>query len=255
MTSPECNEIREKVYYYFHWDLKDENLDKKLMSNDEIIEMNKKAVCEASKNKMENSSCCNTDVKGENALLKIYNGVDLSTTKLCSFCLRIKVERSHHCRMCGRCILKMDHHCPWLANCIGFRNYKSFCLLHFYGVLSTSLIALTYWEVVLNYNLTYEKDILSCWYVIFVYAANLGLLIFCLWLFTVNCSLLFSGQTIIEQAEKEKLQIRSNNLYDMGWKRNFTNVFGTSPLVWFTPFFANYNGQGLVYESNGYYIN
>ena len=254
MTSHETNEIRERVYTYFPHNFNEEILEKKLASNDEIIEVNKRNLYEISKKKMENSSCCSLEVKGQNALVKVYEGVDLSTTKLCSFCLRLKVERSHHCRMCGRCILKMDHHCPWLANCIGFRNYKSFCLLHLYGVLSTLLIALTYWEVVLNYNLNYEKDLLSCWYVFFVYAANLGLLIFCLWLLTVNCNLLFSGLTIIEQAEKDKLQVKSNNIYDMGWKRNFTNVFGTSPLVWFTPFFANYNGQGLVYESNGYYI-
>jgi len=110
-------------------------------SNEEIIETNKFKLME--KRKRLNSSVLTIDI------IDLYKGVDISKLNQCGTCQRIKIERSHHCKMCQKCVLKMDHHCPWLANCIGFYNYKYFCLVHFYGTISTSLIFISYWETIL----------------------------------------------------------------------------------------------------------
>ena len=180
-----------------------------------------------------------------------FDGTDLLRLPLCNSCLRWKVERSHHCRQCGKCVLKMDHHCPWLANCIGYRNYKYFCLIHLYGVINCLIIATTFWETVYNSYSDYDRSVWEVSFIIFVYICNIGLLGFLFWLFTFNWTLVFSGQTVIEQSDRERFpSSKPENLYDLGNYRNFTSVFGKNPFVWFIPFFANYEGQGIIYETN-----
>ncbi|KAF8964416.1 DHHC palmitoyltransferase-domain-containing protein [Flammula alnicola] len=50
--------------------------------------------------------------------------------KWCRKCWAPRAERTHHCSICNRCVLKMDHHCPWIgAKCIGHRTYPAF--VHF----------------------------------------------------------------------------------------------------------------------------
>jgi len=255
LTNQECNQIREKVSEYFPINKTGIDPEYRAYSNEEIFEKNKRKFAEYLEKENLNQNCTDFSQKtsSDSSLLATYTGVDLTKVTLCGICLRIKVERSHHCRQCGRCILKMDHHCPWLANCIGFRNYKSFCLLHFYGVISSFLITFTYWEVILNHHLNYDSNLLLCWYVIFIYSCNFGLMIFLCWLFYVNIHLVFSGQTIIEQSDRERFpSSKSVNIYDMGWKRNFTNIFGRNPTVWLIPFYANLNGNGFIFETNGF---
>jgi hypothetical protein len=190
----------------------------------------------------------NTDLK--NDLYNKFKGVDISKAVLCGTCLRWKAERSHHCRQCGRCVLKMDHHCPWLANCVGFRNYKFFCLIHLYGVICTATIALSYWEVVINHNLNYEKSFFDVLFCFFIYISNLSLFSFLGWLFYSNIKLVFSGLTIIENSDRERFPSKTINIYNLGYYKNFTTVFGNNPLVWLIPFFPNYKGDGVVFETN-----
>jgi len=145
-------------------------------------------------------------------ILDHFKNIDLSGANLCTSCLRWKFERSHHCRQCGKCILKMDHHCPWLANCVGFRNYKYFC---------------------------------------FIYIANIGLFVFLFWLFVSNWKLVFSGQTIIEQSDRDRFpSSKTLNVYDLGSYRNFKAVFGENFLTWFLPIYPNYKGLGIIFETN-----
>jgi len=180
-----------------------------------------------------------------------FKDSNLMTITLCSSCHRLKVERSHHCRQCGRCILKMDHHCPWLSNCIGFRNYKYFCLMHFYGIILTGIVTLTFWEVVVGSLLSVTSSFGECFIFLFSYVINIGLMGFLIWLFAANFKLVFSAQTVIEQSDRERFpSAKAENAYDQGYYKNFTTVFGTNPLVWFLPFFANYAGDGIVYEKN-----
>ncbi len=184
-------------------------------------------------------------------VLENFQTLDLFYSTLCNTCLRIKVERSHHCRQCGRCVLKMDHHCPWLANCIGFRNYKYFCLVHLYGVIATFTISCTFWEAIAGTFLQKEIPILNSGFILYAYFSNMGLMFFLSWLFYCNANLVFKGQTVIEQSDRERFpncKIKSN--YNLGCYKNFIAIFGKNPLFWFLPIFPNYDGEGLSFERN-----
>ena len=245
MTSKERNDFEKKLRTNYQSQMSDNPLHSKF-SNEEIIDANKKEYME--NEKVVHSSCLHSN---PDVYLDIYKGIDLSKMTLCGTCLRVKVERSHHCRQCQKCILKMDHHCPWLANCIGFYNLKSFILLQFYGICSCLLVALTYWESVIDYNMNYDSNVAECWFCISIYILNIGLLSFLLWLDMVNWSNLLSGMTVIENSERKRFpSTKSVNIYDMGAYRNFTNVFGKNPLVWWLPFFNNTDGNGYVFETN-----
>ena len=74
---------------------------------------------------------------------------------------------------------------------------------------------------------------------------------FLLWLLSANFKLVFSGQTIIEQSDRDRFpSSKSVNIYDLGYYNNFKTVFGHNCLVWFLPIFPNYNGLGLIFETN-----
>ena len=189
------------------------------------------------------------DDEDNSDIFEIFKTVEFSKGPYCGRCVRFKVERSHHCRQCNKCVLKMDHHCPWLANCIGFNNYKYFCLIHFYGLLTTTIINFSYWEAIVNYNINYNTSLGKVWFVIFIYVCNLGLSGFLFWLFIVNWELVLNGETIIEQADRERFPASKGlNVYNLGKYKNFTTVFGENPFVWFIPFFTNNKGKGFIYE-------
>lgn len=183
-------------------------------------------------------------------VFEAFRNAELSKVMLCGTCLRMKVERSHHCRQCGKCVLKMDHHCPWLANCIGFRNYKYFCLTHFWGMVGTLVVALSYFESIFYFHEAEESSLAVCWFSLFLYMCNLSLMCFLTWLIWVNWRLVFLGQSVIESADKERFpSTKSLNVYDLGYYRNFCKVFGRNPLVWFLPFCPNYEEMGYTFES------
>ena len=188
--------------------------------------------------------------KNEINIWENFKDQELYKTNLCMSCIRKKIERSHHCRMCSKCVLKMDHHCPWLANCIGFRNYKYFLLVQFYGLLATVLVIFTYWEPLINYLIIDKSSTAICWFSGYVYLCNFGLFLFLLWLSISNWSLAFKNITVIENADRERFpSTKSLNIYDLGFYKNFCSVFGKNPLVWFLPFGANYDGEGYIYET------
>lgn len=213
-----------------------------LKSNEEIIESNKKGLMELRRLKGEEPFSTN--------ISDVYKRTDISKLNQCGTCQRIKIERSHHCKMCQKCVLKMDHHCPWLANCIGFFNYKFFFLIHLYGTIATAFIFFSYWETLINMYLNYNTSVIECVYISFVYIMNFALMSFLIWLLWTNVKLIINGETIIEQSDRERFpSSKSVNLYDMGWRRNFTNVFGDRWYLWFIPAFSNTKGQGLFFET------
>ncbi|KDR82861.1 hypothetical protein GALMADRAFT_57084 [Galerina marginata CBS 339.88] len=70
-----------------------------------------------------------------------------SPDRWCRKCWAPRAERTHHCSICNRCVLKMDHHCPWIgAKCIGHRTYPAF--VHF--LCSISLLCLYIAVVAIN---------------------------------------------------------------------------------------------------------
>ena len=74
--------------------------------------------------------------------------------------------------------------------------------------------------------------------------------LFLLWLFLVNWNLAIKNSTVIENADRERFpSTKSLNIYDLGFYKNFCAVFGKNPLVWFLPFGANSDGEGIIYET------
>lgn len=174
---------------------------------------------------------------------------NLTKLQLCETCLRYKIERSHHCKFCGKCVLKMDHHCPWLANCIGFRNYKFYLLIQFYGLITSVIIASTYWEVIVNDFINQTSNYVESWLYMFIYLCNFGMLIFLLYLIIVNYKLVLSNTTYIENNERQRSLNKNANIYDLGIYRNICSVFGANPLLWLLPFGENTKGEGIVFDN------
>jgi ankyrin repeat protein len=77
----------------------------------------------------------------------------------CTTCEIRKPIRSKHCRLCNRCVSKMDHHCPWTWNCIGSKNYFSFIMYVFFGLIF-SILTIVLFVMHLNFiynNLTWDQ--------------------------------------------------------------------------------------------------
>ncbi|KAL8693760.1 MAG: hypothetical protein Q9218_001456 [Villophora microphyllina] len=53
----------------------------------------------------------------------------------CSTCLNWKPDRAHHCREVGRCVRKMDHFCPWVGGVVSERSQKFFVLFVVWGAI------------------------------------------------------------------------------------------------------------------------
>lgn len=167
---------------------------------------------------------------------------------LCSICRCLKPERSHHCSLCNRCILKMDHHCPWINNCVGFANYKFFILFLFYSVLLTGFCT-----GVLIGRAAFLRSELGWWdsrsvqYLVTLcitgmfFLSNSFLLVY-------HLRLLSRNRTTLESTTFGKESLRSyfmqqgvppeqypRNIFDMGGKENFLQVFGESSFLWLLP--------------------
>ncbi|KAL6611293.1 hypothetical protein ACP70R_039221 [Stipagrostis hirtigluma subsp. patula] len=161
-----------------------------------------------------------------------------SPPRYCSRCQNGKPPRCHHCSVCDRCVLKMDHHCVWVVNCVGARNYKYFLLFLVYTFLEMVLDAL----VLLPNFIEFFQDesrrssspgdiaILFLAFVLNV-AFALSLLIF----IGMHISLVTSNTTSIEVHERRKSVPWK---YDLGWRRNLEQVFGTKKLFWFLPLYS-----------------
>ncbi|KAJ2852127.1 palmitoyltransferase for Vac8p [Coemansia brasiliensis] len=171
------------------------------------------------------------------------------------FCLKCNVpkpDRTHHCSACGICVLKMDHHCPWLNNCVGFNTQKAFLLFLAYAVLYTLCIAITilvYYAIHLMY-----LDITIPLYIEPLFIMMLaGSFSVCLIGFGgFHVYLLLNNITTIESYESNKFryaQGSSANLFDLGCKRNFQQVFGNSWPHWFVPTRTSL-GDGVKYPIN-----
>ncbi|KAF5775741.1 putative protein S-acyltransferase [Helianthus annuus] len=174
--------------------------------------------------------------------------------RYCRKCNHIKPPRCHHCSVCGRCVLKMDHHCVWVVNCVGAQNYKYFLLFLFYTLLETSLVTLS----LLPYFVAFFSDgeiagspsTLATTFLAFVLNLAFALSVFG---FLIMHASLVSGNTTTIEAYEKKTSPKWR--YDLGRKRNFEQVFGTSERYWFIPAYSDEDLrrmpalQGLEYPS------
>jgi len=175
----------------------------------------------------------------------------------CKWCGKYKPDRCHHCRVCRTCILKMDHHCPWIYNCVGFKNYKYFFLLLFYGVCDLHLIAWTMAEAVKR-AWDINTPFVSMFCILFGETLSLFLaslitpfIIFHIWLMLKAMTTIEFCEKKMPKGEKAKTEglEYSDSLYDMGVFNNVKTCLGPNPLTWLIPV-APFIGDGLNYVTS-----
>lgn len=209
------------------------NINNNCSNNDTIVEINDE----------ENNDEINS-IDNESAITD-----NSENANVCKKCLSVKPERTHHCSVCNRCILKMDHHCPWLSNCVGFYNYKFFILFLFYGSLYILFQFGTILQILIN-QFTLKENILvtnykKLWLIQLFITFVLGFTI-CVFFFTHFYQVLLGNETTLEQLDRERIKERNRkskgiieeipkNIYNVGWKNNFIQVFGKNPMLWLIP--------------------
>ncbi|KAJ2859176.1 palmitoyltransferase for Vac8p [Coemansia aciculifera] len=169
---------------------------------------------------------------------------DNGQPRFCLKCNGPKPDRTHHCSVCGSCVLKMDHHCPWLNNCVGFRTQKAFVLFLTYGCLYCVLIFVPsvtfFFREMAELSDDTEISINFIFLVIMSCVFALALLMFAAY----HVYLLLTNTTTIESYEKTNYRVEARqrgtrtkyiNLFDMGPRKNFIQVFGSSWFMWLVP--------------------
>jgi len=170
-----------------------------------------------------------------------YMGDETKRRRYCKMCNVWKPDRTHHCSICNRCILNMDHHCPWINNCVGFYNRKFFMQLLFYVyacllVICVSSIPDLYHRLS---NLTQNPDAThDSWY---VFTSMVVLLSYCMAALLIctltnflkfHIKLVLENYTTIENLEREE---GAKSKFDIGRRRNWEQVFGTTTWLWVYP--------------------
>mmetsp|Transcript_32327 Transcript_32327/g.76807 ORF Transcript_32327/g.76807 Transcript_32327/m.76807 type:complete len:312 (+) Transcript_32327:41-976(+) len=171
--------------------------------------------------------------------------------RYCRKCRKFKPDRAHHCKYCGRCVLKMDHHCPWVNNCIGYCNYKYFILFCSYTTITCFYVAATIFT-------GFISTIIQGHPLQFTVVEFEFLVVFCLMMavtvvltgFTgFHYMLLLKNMSTIEHVEKRDPTKKDQvNPFDLGRERNFIQVFGTNPWIWFLPVGGSL-GDGVHWET------
>lgn len=165
----------------------------------------------------------------------------------CRKCQHLRPARAHHCAICQRCILKMDHHCPWVANCVGARNYKFFYLFVLYAQVDCLLALVSAIVMIGNpfkqSGLTLGTAIgaTDVFGIILSGAFSFALLIFV----GLHGCLISNGQTTLEMGPSAR------NPYNLGFRRNWQAVFGSSLFWGLIP--VKGPCEGLYFETNANY--
>jgi palmitoyltransferase len=172
-----------------------------------------------------------------------------------------KPARSHYDHVTKQLVLNMDHYCPWMFNTVGYFNYRYFYnFLLFVSVGMLYGVSITWYPFLSVRGYEYRQQIklsreqhapetLHMFDFVptpserhaiafsFLLCISVGMAV--LILFGFHTYLLLTGQTTIEfhgncankrRAKQQKKKYQ--NLYDLGTKRNFQQIYGTGHPVW-----------------------
>ncbi|TRM70305.1 DHHC palmitoyltransferase-domain-containing protein [Schizophyllum amplum] len=180
----------------------------------------------------------------------------------CNKCWSPKPERTHHCSECNRCVLKMDHHCPWLASrCVGHRTYPAF--VHFLisvTILATYIAVICVNALLFAFRNPYSVDDITpiheislAFYGIVITIVIGSFLCYHLYLISTNQTTIenlspflllrhlpvlpsHAGDRLSNPPVEAELSYSQRNLvrdahnvirlYDVGWRKNWAQVFG-----------------------------
>jgi len=181
----------------------------------------------------------------------------------CRKCWAPKYERTHHCTTCDRCVLKMDHHCLWIASkCIGHRTYPAFvyflCTITLLATYISVVSASAFWFA---FNNPLSIDEITPVHELFLafYGITFSMVIgsffgYHLYLISTNQTTLenispfillrdlpklppsgdthrFSDPPLEHELSYEQRRLVRYahgyiHLYDVGWRKNWAQVFG-----------------------------
>ncbi|XP_060516105.1 palmitoyltransferase ZDHHC15B isoform X2 [Cylas formicarius] len=179
--------------------------------------------------------------------LPITNVTIGGSIRFCEKCKNVKPDRTHHCSVCGVCVLKMDHHCPWINNCVCFTNYKYFVLFLGYALLYCIYICLTS----LPYFIAFWKGDLQGmgrFHIFFLFFVAIMFGVSLMSLFGYHCYLVLKNRTTLEAFRPPSFRGLGADKYGfhLGRYRNFKEVFGDNPKLWFLPLHTSL-GDGIEY--------
>jgi len=168
------------------------------------------------------------------------NSDDEQFLQFCRVCDGFKPPRAHHCRRCARCCLKMDHHCIWLSKCVGYNNQASFLVFLFgavFGAFHATIMIINFSYQQLWIRLTMNPNVVLA--VMISSGFGIGTVIAVGVLLYQQIRILLRNKTGIESWIVEKANWRRKEIlnikekysfpYDLGWRRNFWEVFGSKP--------------------------
>ena len=183
--------------------------------------------------------------------LPTQNTTHAGLLRYCEKCKCIKPDRCHHCSVCRSCVLKMDHHCPWVANCVGFHNYKFFVLFLGYGFLYCMYVALSSCKYFLAFW-SGSKDSgtgMGRFHILFLFFLSVMFCIPLLSLFGYHLYLTLNNRSTLEAFRAPIFQTGPDkNGFSLGSRKNWIQVFGEKPSLWFLPIFTSC-GDGMSFVS------
>eukprot|EP01065_Artemidia_motanka_P038685 TRINITY_DN47540_c0_g1_i1.p1 TRINITY_DN47540_c0_g1~~TRINITY_DN47540_c0_g1_i1.p1 ORF type:complete len:375 (+),score=57.79 TRINITY_DN47540_c0_g1_i1:52-1125(+) len=181
-----------------------------------------------------------------------------------------KPPRSHYDRLTQRLVLNMDHFCPWVANTVGFYNRKFFVLFLVYCSMTCLWAAGSMVLVFPTQTLPWvaagrrcrpafirgtvsrttcpptppsTPTFQSLMLVALLFDTTFGLMLICF--AAVHIQMALTNETTIE-GRRYNVPFR----YDVGRRRNWEQVFGTKPLLWFLPVWGSGPaGDGLSWPT------
>ncbi|KAK3087808.1 hypothetical protein FSP39_010908 [Pinctada imbricata] len=185
----------------------------------------------------------------------------------CATCEANSPPRSFHCSTCNRCILKRDHHCMFTGKCIGYFNHRYYILLVIYAWLG-AMFCLTYsfrftwlllggfsWGNLLCFILplvAFMCGVLEFYTSMICFITLLMLLFSTVLIFLMiwHSKHIYFNMTTFERR-------RDQYKYDLGWRENLKEIFGTRwYIAWLFPLIDSpMPGDGIEFRTKDCYEN